>query len=655
MVINMKFLFYLITFLLLSSISLSQEVPFQRGVNLSGWLQKSSAHQVQFGRFSRTDFENIKSLGCDHIRLPIQLHDMAGPAPEYVIDPLLFQFLDQIIDWAEQLDLNLILDNHTFDPAINTSPEVIYPLIATWKQLAARYRDRSQLLFYEILNEPHGITDSVWNDIQQQVIDAIRTEDTVHTIVVGPAEWNSYHNLHYLPFYDDDNLIYTFHFYDPFLFTHQGASWADPPMDIAGVPFPYDASRMPLLPPQLAGTYIENLYNNYPVEGTAAWVKNQLNIAVAFKLQRQRPLWCGEFGAYIPNSSTADRARWLQTVRTHLEQNGIAWSMWEYQDGFGVFEPGTSGLFDYDLNIPIIEALGLTSPPQQEFELLPDSSGFELYNDYVAPGLIEESWIPNGILDYYSVADPVAGQFCIQWGGSELYSFINLRFVPLRDLSLLVELGDSLDFWIRGNHNHAKLDLRLLDTKTADPDDHPWRMVFTIEEPLVEWNGHWNHVRILLSDFSEQGSWDDNQWYEPVGEFDWKAIDQFQIAADHHSLQGMEFFIDQIRITGPAAGNQGEDPNLTKAFRLLENYPNPFNEGTTIPFDLKEAYPAQLLIFNVSGQQVFEADLTSLQMGRNEFEWNGKDTDGQVLASGIYFYRLEVDGQQQTRRMLLLR
>jgi len=269
--------------------------------------------------------------------------------------------------------------------------------------------------------------------------------------------------------------------------------------------------------------------------------------------------------------------------------------------------------------------------------------------------MYEDSWIPNGVLDYYSVDNPVSGQFCINWGGVELYGFINLRFVPLRDLSMLVELGDSLDFWIRGGRSDAKLDLRFLDTKTADPDDHPWRMVYTIEQPLVRWDGSWNHLRIRLGDFREQGSWDNNQWYDPAGKFDWKAVDQFQIAAEHHSLQGIEFFLDQIGVAGPSAGNQGEDPNLTEAFRLLENYPNPFNEGTTIPFDLKEAYPAQLMIFNVSGQEVFEADLTSLQKGRNEFKWDGLNTAGQVLASSIYFYRLEAEGQQQTHRMLLLR
>jgi FlgD Ig-like domain len=269
--------------------------------------------------------------------------------------------------------------------------------------------------------------------------------------------------------------------------------------------------------------------------------------------------------------------------------------------------------------------------------------------------MIEESWIPNGILDYYSVDNPFSGQFCIQWGGSELYSFINLRFIPLRDLSLLMELGDSLDFWIRGSHSGAKLDIRFLDTKTSDPNDHPWRMVYTVQEPLVQWNGSWNHVRIRLADFSEQGSWDNNQWYDPIGEFDWKVIDQFQIAADHHSLQGMEFFIDQIRIAGPSAGNHSEDQNLNKTFLLRENYPNPFNSGTTIPFDLKEVYPTKLEIFNISGQQVYQETLTNLQPGRNEFRWNGMKAGEQLLASGIYFYRLDVAGQQQTHRMLLLR
>jgi len=66
------------------------EVPFHRGVNLTSWLQVGSARQIQFTQFTKQDLENIKSLGCDVIRLPINLHYMTGGAPDYTIDPLFF-------------------------------------------------------------------------------------------------------------------------------------------------------------------------------------------------------------------------------------------------------------------------------------------------------------------------------------------------------------------------------------------------------------------------------------------------------------------------------------------------------------------------------------------------------------------------------------
>lgn len=85
----------------------SFEIPFKRGVNLTGWLQTTSAHQVQFTKFAKQDFINIKSLGCDVIRLPINLHFMTNSAADYIVDPLFFYLLDQIIDWAEELELHL--------------------------------------------------------------------------------------------------------------------------------------------------------------------------------------------------------------------------------------------------------------------------------------------------------------------------------------------------------------------------------------------------------------------------------------------------------------------------------------------------------------------------------------------------------------------
>lgn len=102
------------------------DVPFSRGVNLTNWFQAGSARQIPFTKYNQQDLANIKSLGCDVIRLPINLHAMTEDAPDYTLDPLFLFFLDQVVDWAEELELHLILDNHTFDPSSSTSKQYPY-------------------------------------------------------------------------------------------------------------------------------------------------------------------------------------------------------------------------------------------------------------------------------------------------------------------------------------------------------------------------------------------------------------------------------------------------------------------------------------------------------------------------------------------------
>jgi len=636
-------------------IGAAAQAPFRKGFNFAGWFQQSSAEQIQFTRFTKQDFIHVKNMGCDNIRLPIHLFNMAGDPPDYRIDPLLFDLLDQVVDWAEELQLNLILDNHSFDPDINTTSDILDELSSVWKQMAEHYKDRSNLIYYEILNEPHGIADATWNSMQQTVIDSIRTIDKKHTIVVGPANWNGYDDLKYMPKYDDDNLIYTFHFYSPFLFTHQGASWVNPAMDIAGVPFPYNPARMPSLPEKLKGTWVEEIYRNYPNEGTETWVKSQIDIAVDFMKGRNVPLWCGEFGAYIPNSTTDDRARWFSTVRSYFEKNNISWTMWEFAGGFGIYEPGTNGLFDYDVNIPIIEALGLTPPEQKEFILSPDTTGFTIYDDYIAHNVRDESWLSNGILSFYSQDQPAAGQYCIHWTGADQYNDIGFLFAPIKDMSQLVSEDYAVDFWVRCTQPSAKIDIRFLDTKTDDPDDHPWRMRYILDDSIASWNGNWHHLQIPLNEFTEQGAWDNNQWYEPEGKFDWTKVERFEIVAEHHDLKGIDFYFDNIRVVNPKLQGVRREKFAPSQFCLLQNYPNPFNPVTTIRFYLVKSGDAVLKIFNTRGQKMYEIKEKGLTPGLHSLRWNGSDFEGNQMPSGVYIYKLVSGRESQVKRMVLLK
>lgn len=529
----------------------SIEVPFKRGVNLTSWLQASNVREIQFTKFTKQDLMNIKSLGCDVIRLPINLHSMTSGKPDHIIDPLLFYFLDQIIDWAEELELHLILDNHSFDPATDTNPSIIDVLVPVWQQIAQRYKDRSTYLYYEVLNEPHGISDVTWNTIQHQVVDAIRKIDQTHTIIVGPAGWNSYNHLNEMPLRADNNLIYTFHFYDPFVFTHQGAGWTNPSMaPLAGVPFPYDAVLMPPCPAELEGTWIENNMADYHIKGTVEYVKSLIDIAADFQAARNVPLFCGEFGVYMPNSDEADRIYWYRIVRQYLEEKGIAWTTWDYTEGFGLFERNSHNLFDYDLNIPLVEALGFNVPPQYEFIPTPDVNGFDIYLDYIGSNIDESSWMNQGSIDYYSQDNPASGNFCIHWTGVDRYNSISFRFSPTKDLSVLVDQDVAIEFWARCNDPEAKIDIRFVDTKTEQRYDHPWRMRYTIDEDIAAWDDEWNLLHIPLNEFSEHGSWDDG-WYNPIGAYDWSVTEHFEIVAEHHDLVGVHFYFDNIRIVDP--------------------------------------------------------------------------------------------------------
>lgn len=196
----MKKAIFLSVFLILGMVG-SAQVPFHRGVNLTGWFQARDARHIQFERFSKKDFQDIKSLGCDVIRLPINMHSMTEGAPEYILDVHFLNCLDSAVNWAEQLNLHLILDNHSFHPIKVTDPGIGKILNKVWPQLAERYRDRSDLIIYEILNEPHGISNQLWGEIQQGAIDAIRKVDDRHTIIIGPSGYIGYKDLDSMSYY----------------------------------------------------------------------------------------------------------------------------------------------------------------------------------------------------------------------------------------------------------------------------------------------------------------------------------------------------------------------------------------------------------------------------------------------------------------------
>ncbi|MBP7309757.1 MAG: T9SS type A sorting domain-containing protein, partial [Candidatus Cloacimonetes bacterium] len=106
-----------------------------------------------------------------------------------------------------------------------------------------------------------------------------------------------------------------------------------------------------------------------------------------------------------------------------------------------------------------------------------------------------------------------------------------------------------------------------------------------------------------------------------------------------------------------ATGFVGSEDELdTPAVTALsQNYPNPFFGETTIAYSLKQDARVQVEIYNLRGQKVYSRNLNSQKAGTHQLQWDGKDNNGLATASGIYLYKLNVNGESFTRRMLRLK
>ncbi len=98
-----------------------------------------------------------------------------------------------------------------------------------------------------------------------------------------------------------------------------------------------------------------------------------------------------------------------------------------------------------------------------------------------------------------------------------------------------------------------------------------------------------------------------------------------------------------------------EDELVGMAFRLEQNRPNPFNPTTTIAFELPARGEAELAVYNAAGRRVPRPEPGLLEAGRHTATWNGKNADGETVASGIYFFRLTRDGESMNRKAVLLK
>lgn len=228
----------LVSFLILSVMgspsqaqpSLTLDAGLGRGINFGNMLE--APYEGAWGLTVQPDFFlRVAEAGFDHIRLPVSWTYHAELEAPYLVDETFFERVDEILVMAEAIGVQVILNDHHHDE-LDANPVAESPrFLAIWNQIATRYADRGDWLHFEILNEPHGVFSNVpelWNELQADTLAVIRQTNPTRKVLIEPVSYSSIGRLDELVVPDDPNLVATVHYYDPFPFTHQGATWVDP-------------------------------------------------------------------------------------------------------------------------------------------------------------------------------------------------------------------------------------------------------------------------------------------------------------------------------------------------------------------------------------------------------------------------------------------
>ena len=345
--------------------SSTNSLPVGRCINMGNHLEAPSEGEWGGKKIEAADLKRIADAGFNTIRLPVRWSTHASSAAPYLIAPSFIQRVKGIVAEARAAGLNVILDSHHFEEIHkDPSPENIARLAGMWKQIAAEFADEPEAnLWFEIENEPHDkFNDSNLLDVLTPALAEIRKTNPTRPVIIGGQLWSEINSLPTLKLPDDPHIVPTFHYYDPFDFTHQGATWVDNPPPL-GRQFGSDDDRA-----QLAAD----------VQKIRDYVK-----------KTGKTPFMGEFGAN-DTISHPERVKYQQDVRTAFDAVGIGMCAWAYTNTFPLWDqksgkwlPGMLGAMGLVEQEPLPPAPAAPTPLVSGIQLHPKLVGKgEVITDY---------------------------------------------------------------------------------------------------------------------------------------------------------------------------------------------------------------------------------------------------------------------------------
>lgn len=343
---------------------------FSRGINLPGWFWLNAGPLKPLEKkYSDRDLALIRKLGLTYVRVPVDMANIYTRDREDRLKPealeLLLTGIKKIIDsgLAVNFDLHSISQEtggSDYSGPLGKDPAFTEEFFIFWEKLAEKLADFDpDWLIVEPMNEPVFLGEEYrWPPLQKQLIARIRARLPGHTILATGAFWSNLSTLLTLEPLDDRNLWYCFHFYEPHIFTHQGAHWSSELVKkLRRVPYPSSPEAVRKAVSLVGPENLKKALLDYGEERwDAAKIEGRIKQAADWASRHGVRLICNEFGAYRTYCLPPYRIAWTRDVRTALEKYGISWAMWEFEGGFGlIFRKGGKAVPDRAL----ARALGL--------------------------------------------------------------------------------------------------------------------------------------------------------------------------------------------------------------------------------------------------------------------------------------------------------
>lgn len=300
-----------------------------RGVNIGNTFEAPS--ETEWGNpWDPEYFKIIAGLGFHHIRLPVRWEpdDRSMATTPYTINPVFLERIQQVVDTALKYKLHIIVNMHHHEALFEDPAQQKERFLSQWFQIGDYFKEYPDSLLFEVLNEPHGnLSPALWNTYFADALTEIRSTNPTRVVLLGVADYGGLGGISQLELPDDDYIILSPHYYNPFNFTHQGAEWVGAHAD----------------------EWLGAQWND--TEADRETVVSEFSYALQFSEENHIPIHVGEFGAYN-KADLASRERWTTFLARWFEEQNMSWAYWEFSAGFGIYDPATR-----EYNTPLVNAL----------------------------------------------------------------------------------------------------------------------------------------------------------------------------------------------------------------------------------------------------------------------------------------------------------